>query len=34
MYESGKAIPNNAIISKLEKALHCKLPRENKKSKK
>ena len=26
-YESGKAIPNNAIIAKFEKALGCKLPR-------
>ena len=26
-YESGKAIPNNAIVAKFEKALGCKLPR-------
>lgn len=26
-YESGKAIPNGQIISKLERALGCKLPR-------
>jgi putative transcription factor len=26
-YESGKAIPNNAFISKLEQKLGCKLPR-------
>ena len=24
-YESGKAIPNNQIISKMERALGCKL---------
>lgn len=30
-YESGKAIPNNAIISKMERALGCKLPRVPKK---
>lgn len=29
-YESGKAIPNPQIISKLEKALGCKLPRPGK----
>jgi putative transcription factor len=29
-YESGKAIPNNAIIAKIEKALGCKLPRAKK----
>jgi putative transcription factor len=28
MYESGKAIPNPAIINKLERALRCKLPRD------
>jgi len=26
-YESGKAIPNNAVIAKMEKALGVKLPR-------
>jgi len=26
-YESGKAVPNNAIISKMERALGCRLPR-------
>ena len=30
-YESGKAVPNPQIINKLEKALHCKLPRPGKK---
>ncbi len=29
-YESGKAIPNPQIISKLERALGCKLPRPGK----
>lgn len=29
-YESGKAIPNNAIIAKIERALGCKLPRAKK----
>jgi putative transcription factor len=33
-YESGKAVPNNAIISKFEKALGCKLPRQKKKKEK
>jgi len=31
-YESGKAIPNGAIIVKIERALGCKLPRPQKKS--
>jgi ribosome-binding protein aMBF1 (putative translation factor) len=26
-YESGKAIPNNTMIAKMERALDCKLPR-------
>ena len=30
-YESGKAIPNNQIIAKIEKALGAKLPRAPKK---
>lgn len=30
-YESGKAIPNNQIIMKIERALGCKLPRGKKK---
>merc|ERR1719387_1847619 len=30
-YESGKAIPNNQIISKIERALGAKLPRAPKK---
>ena len=30
-YESGKAVPNNAVIAKIEKALGCKLPRAPKK---
>jgi len=30
-YESGKAIPNGQIISKIERALNCRLPRSNKK---
>ena len=30
-YESGKAIPNNAIIAKIERALGAKLPRAPKK---
>mmetsp|Transcript_16678 Transcript_16678/g.38231 ORF Transcript_16678/g.38231 Transcript_16678/m.38231 type:complete len:89 (+) Transcript_16678:335-601(+) len=29
-YESGKAIPNNAIIAKIERALGAKLPRAKK----
>lgn len=29
-YESGKAIPNNAVIAKIERALGCKLPRAKK----
>mmetsp|Transcript_18329 Transcript_18329/g.58450 ORF Transcript_18329/g.58450 Transcript_18329/m.58450 type:complete len:141 (+) Transcript_18329:81-503(+) len=33
-YESGKAIPNPAILSKLERALGTRLPRPPKKSKK
>ena len=31
-YESGKAIPNGQIISKIERKLGCKLPRPGKKS--
>ncbi|CAM9577749.1 unnamed protein product, partial [Discosporangium mesarthrocarpum] len=31
-YESGKAIPNPQLISKLERALGVRLPRPNKKS--
>jgi putative transcription factor len=31
-YESGKAIPNGAIIVKIERKLGCKLPRPGKKS--
>jgi len=30
-YESGKAIPNPQVISKLERALGCRLPRDKKK---
>mmetsp|Transcript_27999 Transcript_27999/g.82335 ORF Transcript_27999/g.82335 Transcript_27999/m.82335 type:complete len:87 (+) Transcript_27999:559-819(+) len=30
-YESGKAIPNPQIISKMERKLGCKLPRPGKK---
>jgi len=30
-YESGRAIPNPQVISKLERALGCRLPREKKK---
>lgn len=30
-YEQGKAIPNNAVIAKMEKALGVKLPRAPKK---
>ena len=30
-YESGKAIPNPQVISKLERALGVRLPREKKK---
>eukprot|EP00588_Corethron_pennatum_P015486 CAMPEP_0194266246 /NCGR_PEP_ID=MMETSP0169-20130528/1207_1 /TAXON_ID=218684 /ORGANISM="Corethron pennatum, Strain L29A3" /LENGTH=185 /DNA_ID=CAMNT_0039006885 /DNA_START=120 /DNA_END=677 /DNA_ORIENTATION=+ len=30
-YESGKAVPNGQIISKIERALNCKLPRPGKK---
>jgi len=30
-YESGKAIPNGAIIAKMERVLKCKLPRPGKK---
>jgi len=30
-YESGKAIPNNAVIAKIERQLGCKLPRAAKK---
>ena len=30
-YESGKAIPDNLFISKMEKILGCKLPRQMKK---
>ena len=30
-YESGKAIPNPQLISKIERALGCKLPRPGKK---
>jgi len=33
-YESGKAIPNPQVISKLERALGCKLPRQKKKKSK
>lgn len=33
-YESGKAVPNPQIISKLERALGCKLPRPPKAPKK
>ena len=32
-YESGKAIPNGALIAKMERALGCKLPRPNKSKK-
>lgn len=32
-YESGKAIPNPAVISKLERALGVRLPRDKKKKK-
>ena len=31
-YESGKAIPNGQLISKIERALGCKLPRPGKKA--
>jgi len=31
-YESGKAIPNGALIVKIERALGCKLPRPGKKA--
>ena len=30
-YESGKAIPNNGVIAKIERALGVKLPRAPKK---
>ena len=30
-YESGKGIPNNQVIAKIERALGCKLPRVPKK---
>ena len=30
-YESGKGIPNNAVIARIEKALGAKLPRAQKK---
>jgi len=30
-YENGKAIPKNAEIAKIERALNCKLPRAPKK---
>ena len=33
-YESGRAIPNNAIIAKFEKALAARLPRQKKKKEK
>jgi len=33
-YENGRAIPNNAFISRIEKILKCKLPRVVKKKKK
>ena len=26
-YEAGKAVPNNGLIAKMERALGCKLPR-------
>ena len=29
-YESGKAIPQNGLIAKMERALGCKLPRNSK----
>jgi len=29
-YESGKAIPNNVVISKLERVLGIKLPKQKK----
>mmetsp|Transcript_35211 Transcript_35211/g.69024 ORF Transcript_35211/g.69024 Transcript_35211/m.69024 type:complete len:125 (+) Transcript_35211:55-429(+) len=29
-YEAGKAIPNNALIAKIERTLGCKLPRQPK----
>ncbi len=29
-YEAGKAIPNNALIAKIERTLGCKLPRNSK----
>jgi ribosome-binding protein aMBF1 (putative translation factor) len=32
-YETGKALPNNAFISRLERVLKCKLPRAVKKKK-
>lgn len=33
-YEAGRAVPNNAIISKFERALACKLPKQKKKKEK
>ena len=33
-YEAGRAIPNNAIISKFERALAARLPRPKKKKEK
>ena len=30
-YESGKVIPDNAFIAKMERILNCKLPRAKKK---
>ena len=33
-YEAGKAIPNPQIISKIERALGCRLPRQKKNKKK
>ena len=32
-YEQGKAVPNNYIITKIERALGVKLPRKKKKTK-
>merc|ERR1712226_82659 len=32
-YENGKAIPENGVIAKMEKAMGCKLPRPPKKKK-
>lgn len=32
-YESGKAVPNGMLISKMERALGVKLPRPSKKKK-